>query len=330
MAFVNAGIKEVYFTPSKIAFPALTSSGVYTNVFGFGVRQNGSLVGNHFQEIRDNKNRVFPNLFNFKLDMPTMQIDNPLLIGALITAAKNGGAAVACVTSGVSRSAAPYTVGSSAGGIFVFDADNSLGIDFELKFGLKERLCTVNFERAFKYGTTANSGGDSHYEIIEAAATNSLKWVTDTLPNVIVANVIDEFVSPDFIPTGSLSSLSDAFADMNLVDFSLSIKTKSSKNGFNGSMVSGLQVELMAQAMGADINAILDAVEYEMHANASPIAVDLGTTTINLYKNNLSRIGDFEISDDNRNVKFTYTGEYDLDYTAVSGNNINLYSSLEV
>ena len=330
-SFVNAGIKEVYFTPSKIAFPALGSSGSYTNVFGFGVRQNGSLVGNHFQEIRDNKNRVFPNLFNFKIDMPTMQIDNPLLIGALIDAAKAGGAAVAVVTSGVVKSASPYTVGSSEGGIFVFDVDtsvdNCLGIDFELKFGLKERLCNVTFERAFKYGTSAVVG--THWDLINNAAANSLKWVTDTLPNVIVANVVDEFLTPSFIPAGTLSNLTAAFADINLVDFSVNIKTKSTKNGFNGSMVSGLQVEIMAQAMGANVPTILDAVEYEM-LTGSPIAVDIGTTTINLYKNNLSRIGDFEISDDNRNVKFIYTGEYELDYVRVSGNNINMYSSLEV
>jgi len=340
-SFVNAGIKEVYFTPSKIAFPASGVSGSYGTpgspgaVYGFGVRQNGSLVGNHFQEIRDNKNRVFPNLFNFKVDMPTMQIDDPNLIGALIDAAKAGGAAVAVVTSGVSRGGTTpnYTVGSSEGGIFIFDldtsVDNCLGIDFELKFGLKERLCNVTFERAFKYGTSAVVG--THWDLINNAQTNTLKWVADTLPNVIVANVVDEFVSPSFIPAGTLTNLTAAFADINLVDFSVNLKTKSTKNGFNGSMVSGLQVEIMAQAMGANAETILDAVEYEMLTEAQdPLVVDIGTTSLKLYKNNLTRIGDFEISDDNRNVKFTYSGEYDLDYVDVDGNDIHLYSSLTV
>ncbi|MFA5299746.1 MAG: hypothetical protein WC389_16295 [Lutibacter sp.] len=319
--FINAGIKEIYFIPDKIAFPGRGSGGSYTGVYGMGIRQNGNLTGNHLNEIRDNKNRAFPNLFNFKVDCPTMQVDDPDIINALITSAKKGGAAVAVVTSGVAKSGTSgnYTVVSPNGGLYIFDNAYSLGVDFELRFGLKERQCNITFEGAFKYGT----GSGYHDYMISQSATNDLAFVADTLPKIDNTKVADSFISPSFIPSGV-----SGFGDANIVDFMCSVKTKSAKNGFNNSIVSALQVELTCTASGVDAAALADAIEYEFFSSATPISVVLGTLTLKFGKGGLTRIGSFDFGDDKREVTFTYSGEYDLEYVATASNEITFNAYL--
>jgi len=323
-SFINAGIKEVYIYPGKIQLPCNSAAGTptYTGVYGMGVRQDGNLVGNHFNEIRDNKNRAFPNLFNYKLEMPTMQINDDGLVTALINGAKAGGMATAVVSSGVVKSSTDIV--SADGGIFIFEGSNSLGVDFELGLGLSSRICKIMLEGAYKYGIDPGE----HQSFIDNAATNKLLFFSEKLPDLVVGNVVQQFVSPSFIPSAISGLTPNPALDANIVDFMATIKTKSTKNGFNFSLVTGLEVELTLQVSGPDVVALAKIVDYEFFTGITPISIIIGDNlTINITKNGLTRIGEFEVGDANRTAKFTYNGTYDMEYvtTAVGLITLNTY-----
>lgn len=335
MAFVNAGIKELYFFPNDatggLELPCISTATTpaYTGVFGAGIRQNGTFSIEHMNEIRDNKNRAFPSLVNFKAEIPTMQINDDAMVSAVIDACKFGGAAVAVVTAGVVIvSDAPDTVLSASGGIFVFDkgagvTDNTLGIDFEILFSLTERTMKFTFERAFKFGSSDADG--FHDAIITDAKTNKILHTVEKLPDIDAAKVVSGFISPSFIP----SALATAYADGNLVEFSVKISSKSTKNGFNSSIVSGIEVEMTATASGVDVDALLESLDYEL--NSGTISLVVGDDlTLEFNKNGLTRLGMVNIEDEKREASFTYSGTYDIEYvdTSVTGT-ITFSSTLE-
>jgi len=308
-AYINAGIKEVYFSAGAIQLPcnAAATTPTYTDVWGMGIRQAGNMVGNHFNEFRDHKNRAFPNLFNYKIEMPTMQIKDDSIVMALFDSLIAGKAAVGVVTSGVSH--VSTEVVSPNGGIFIFEDSYAMGVDFEIVLGLTERKCTVTFEGAYKYG--ASSG--EHEWFLAQAATNELLWATEKLPDIVVAAVVDQFISPTFIPTSISGLTPNPMIDANIVDFTCTFRSKSSKNGFNFSLPTGIEVELMIKVAGPDAAAMIEIVDYEMETTAS-ITIGFGTLDIIMTKNGLTRIGDLEISDEKREAGFIYSGEYDLEY----------------
>ncbi len=324
-SFINAGIKEVYVSPGKIQLPCNSAAGTptYTGVYGMGVRQDGNLIGNHFNEMRDNKNRAFPNLFNYKLEMPTMQINDDSFVIALINGAKAGGMATAVVSSGVVK--ASTDIISADGGIFIFESNYALGLDFELGLGLSSRTCKVMLEGAYKYGASAGE----HQSFIDNAATNQLLFASEKLPDLVVANVVQQFISPSFVPASISGLTPNPALDANIVDFMATIKTKSTKNGFNFSLVTGLEVELMLQVSGPDVAALAKIVDYEFFTSATPISIVIGDNlTINITKNGLTRIGEFEVGDANRTAKFTYNGTYDMEYVTTSTGLITLNTYL--
>lgn len=309
MAFVNAGIKEILWAPGGAAFPIIAG----TTVFGLGIRHDGKMTVEPFNPMTDNKNRQFPNMVSFKIEADTMQTDLAR-IASLISAAKAGSAAVAVITSGAALATGSIT--SADGGIFLFDgANDCLGVDFELSLTQTERAMKVIFERAFKY-----TNPDA---IIDTADTDALTALAvGSIPNVDTAKVISGFINPkdsitNLIPAAE-TALVAAFADMYLDEFNINIKTKNTKSAFNLSMVSAIEVEISATAIGADVAAMVQAMKQQFPANDLVLTLTTGKT-LTFDKSGLSRVGNLEIGDTKRSVTVKYTGAFDLDFVKVTG-----------
>lgn len=307
MAFVNAGIKEIFWAPGGATFP-VTSAGIN----GLGIRHDGKMTVEPFNPLTDNHNRQFPNMVNFKIEADTMQISLPR-IADLITRAKAGSAAVGLIASGAGIATGQIT--SANGGVFLFDgANNCLGVDFELSITQAERALKVIFERAFKY-----TNPDA---IIDVADTNQIASAVGAVPSLDTASVLTGFLSPlsgmtNFIPAAE-TALTGAFADMYLDEYNINIKTKNTKSAFNLSMVTGLDVEVSATAIGADIASMVQAMKQMFPANDLVLTISTGKT-ITFAKEGLSRMGNLEIGDTKRSVTVKYTGSYDLDFVKATG-----------
>lgn len=298
MAYVNAGIKEIYMAANGNFPSALTS------VEGLGIRNPGSFVISHInQQQAGLQNLVFPNMINFRAECETFQADNTNLLTLLINGAKSASLATAIVTAGATNNGT--AVSSANGGVFVIDGSGAgMGVDFELNVGLNSRTLKVILERAYKYA--------DGLALLTAAATDTVPFEASKLPMIDESLVIDGFISPTYIPT----SLNTAFGDINLVDFNIKVATQGYKNGFNVSRVRGIDVELMAKAEGLDIADTKDLLTYEMIT--SDIIIDLGTVNLVFKAKGLTRLGEMEINDEKREGTFTYVGRYDLDYVDIS------------
>lgn len=300
MAFVNAGIKEIYMAANG-NFPS-----ALTNVSGLGIRNPGTFVISHInQQQAGLQNLQFPNMLNFKAECETFQVDNTALLTLLINGAKSASLATAVVTAGATNNGT--SVSSSNGGVFVIDGSGTgMGVDFELNVGLNTRTLKVILERAYKYADGLT--------LISGSASDTVPFEASKLPMIDESLVIDGYVSPDFVP----ASLSTAFGDINIVDWNIKVATQGYKNGFNVSRVRGIDVELKATAEGLDVGDIGDLLTYEMIS--SDITIDLGTVNLVFKSKGLTRLGEMQINDEKREGTFTYMGRYDLDFVGVSSN----------
>lgn len=307
--YINAGIKEMYMAADGTFPSALTA------VQGLGIRNEGNLMISHINQQQAGLQQLqFPNMMNFKAEFETLQVDNIGLLTLLINGAKSASLATAVITAGAQNDGSNIT--SPNGGLFVFDgAGAGMGVDFELNVGLKDRLLKIILERAYKY-----ADGNT---LITASKTDAVPFEASKCPMIDESKVIQGFISPDFIP----ASLSGAFADINLVDFNVKVATVNKKNGFNVSRVRALDVELSATCEGGDADDVLNAMAYEL--TASNITIDLGTNNLVFASKGLTRLGEVELGDENRNLKITYTGRYDIDYVGISGANITFNTFMQ-
>ena len=315
--YVSASIKEVFFAPGSANFPASLAS-----AFGLGIRSSGKFIGEPHNPLTDMRNRQFPNMMNFRVEADTMQTDLAKII-ALITYAKAGASSVAVLTG-------PLTVGGSGsdgdpvtsanGGIFLFENANALGVGFELNITQAERLLKVNFERAFKY--------TSPDAIIDAADTESIPFLTSGIPAIDTDKVLSGFISPNDVTGMIPAALTASFADLYLDEFTINLKTKSTKSGFNIDLLSGLQVELSASAIGVDQAALVELFKHEF-PSADLVVTLLTGETLTFKKESLTRVGNFDFSDEKRMGKIMYTGEYDPDFITSTVSNINFNTFLQ-
>lgn len=322
MSFINAGIKEVYFAKGnvtikdgKIHYGQAGSTSIANTIFGLGIRQAGSFVGEPLNEIRDKDNRAFPNLFNFKADFSTMQLDLARL-ASLIEMCQDDSVAVAILTKGITKSFDFVVPAATTGGIFVFDTPASgtnegLGLDFELSISQTDRIMKVIFERAF--------GVDDAASLITAADTsdNKIPFLASTTPQIIEADVMSGFISPSF--TAQLpSDIAAAYADdANLAEFSINLKTKSTKNAFNKSIVNGFEVELTSTVSGPNVPALIQGANVTFPGDISLVL--RSGETITLKTLGLTAMHSFDLGDENRTLKSTLSGTYDIDFVATTG-----------
>ncbi len=328
MGQVKAGIKELYFGLGTLDIPALTAfptdeTDPNTYLYGMGIRQEGSLVVEHKEQLSDKDGREFPNLLNFKAEMSTMQVDLNIL-NAVMQYAGVSETSVAVLASGVYNDGGipPYVAPSltlTPGGIYIFDGADAMGVDFELSIGMKERLLKLTFERAYKYsyGLTLIDNAD--------AATNKIPFGAGVLPMIKTADVLAGFISPTWAT--SLTGLTNGFEDARLVDFNMVIKSKSDKNAFGVSLVRGVEVELTATASGPSVPEIKSAISHEF---VSDVTIGLRTgQDIILKADGISKIGSAEIGDAKREITVSVKGYYDMEFVTSTASAITFNTYLQ-
>lgn len=312
MAFVNAGIKEIYINAGGADFSM-------PGAIGMGIRGNGTFIAEHINEMRDKDNRMFPSMINFRVEVPTMQIEDDALFNMLINGAKSSSLACAVVTSGVVESPT-NTVKSPTGGIYLFGGTsgvNNLGVDFELNFTQNERTMALTLERAFKYDGAASPAANTANWIIQQGKTNLLNVSGYTLPDIDIALVPSGFKNPADMSNMIPTNLSAYFGDLMLKEFALTIRTVGAKSGFNVSWLRGIEVDFAITAAGGDADAMFYIAQHAF--NTSAITVNIGTTyTLTFQPYGLTRYGTFSIGDEERTQTLMYNGTYDLDYVDTS------------
>jgi hypothetical protein len=329
MSFVMAGIKEM-FVAAAGTFPTAN----LTNAMGLGVRQPGTFAVTFINEMRDMRGRAFPNMLNFRAEANSMQLNDLANLKNLVTWAKAGGVSAAVITSGIVKGGtAPYYVDSETGGLYKFEGSGAtstcLGLDFEIALTMKERLLKVILERAFKYDGSGSPAAGTGNKVLYDAATAQVPFVASRIPDLDTTKVIQGFLTLPFYSTLDASVLQPAFADIYLDDFTCSVKTKSSKNGFNSSLVSGFSVTIEGSCSGPDISVVKEIMKYSAPADIT-VYLDAPTNTKSLIfkSGGLTRLGSVEIGDEKRTAKLMFTGEYDADYVAQNTNDITFNTYL--
>lgn len=320
--YVNAGIKEIYLADGTAAFPSDLS-----NAVGVGVRNSATLTSEPFNEIEAGTQKLkFATLHNVKIEAETLQIDDADLWSRVIAAAKASRVSVAAVTAGASKSGTDpdYVVGSSEGGVFVFDGgttDDALGADFELFLSPTERRLSLTFERAFPHDETGGAG--SWQKLVNDAATNTIPFAENRLPDLDASAVVAGYVEPDYVPT----ALAGDFTPPRFADFSIKLVSDSTKNALNVSRARRVNVELMAKLEGPDLAAMEELLTNEV--TSADVVVTLGSSvTLTFKAGGLSRSGSLVVGDAERSGSFTFSGSYDLDFVSESLGSITFAAHL--
>lgn len=304
---VNAGIKEVYLDSPTADITDVGGA----SVIGLGFRQNGQLIGEPFNPITDNRNREFPNLFNFRAEFNTMQISLATLT-KLVDFAKAGGASCAILTSGIVKNTTNVEPGT--GNIFIFDSTNSrsMGIDWEFRLTPTERLINITLERAFS-PTEAST-------ILSDSTTNTLTFAASKVPTLSPTQVSSGFLMPSFVDGGANSVVN--IPPVQLGDFSIVLATESTKNAFNISLPRGVRMEFSATMSQADNN-VFDSWLSSSTFPAVDVRVALDASNyIEIKQLSFSKSTNFEVGDENRNAIIRLVGMLDLDFVTTTANTI--------
>ncbi len=186
-----------------------------TNVVVGGLRKSGKLEILPLNELKTQLNQFIPNLTNFKFESTTFQ--------AMLTTLSNlhnlvlNGCDAQLIT-------VPQTSGSlSSGGVFNFVGDNYPGLGFEFVISKDERSAKIMLE----------VGVEDHQrdELLTQSLANTPLDLS-AYGNGLSVKDCSKYVSPAFISAKYNSQ--DVFAKDELMDYKLTIKTKSTgKSAYN-------------------------------------------------------------------------------------------------
>ena len=309
---VNAGIKEVYLDAPNAD---ITDVGA-ASVIGLGFRQNGQFIGEPFNPITDNRNREFPNLFNFRAEFNTMQLSLATM-SKLVSFAKAGGASCAILTAGITKAGSPpnETISPGTGNIFIFDTtgSRSMGIDWELRLTPTERMINVTLERAF-------SPTDA-VQILNDSTTNTLKFASNKVPMLSPNQVSSGFIIPTFVDPDNPNNVV-AIPPIQLGDFSIVLSTESTKNAFNVSLPRGVKMEFTATMSQADNTVFSNWLSLATFPTADVRVTLDGSNYIEIKSLSYSKSTNFEVGDENRNAVIKLVGMLDLDFVTTTANSI--------
>ena len=290
MAEQLAIVKEVFMAPGSAAMPA-----TLTGVLPLGFRGDKAALNiTHFNEIKEERGRVFGNMLNFELKSSSLEMTYAGL-AMLVGFTKANDVSVAVVTSGALRDEEGLL--TAAGGLFKFENTSSLGLEWELLITPKDRKLSYTLARAFRL-----SDGQT---LITASKTNSLP-ATYVVPSENADNVVNGFINPLF---GSLT-----IGDERLNDFKISLKTAGTKNGFNRMLNRRVEVAIEGTLNGPDPDEVLAFLASAIGADDLTIEIPTvsGTCYINLAAGGISQYGSAELGEDKREAKVMLVGSYDI------------------
>jgi hypothetical protein len=199
-------------------------------------------------------------------------------------------------------------------------ADSRMGFEVDFSFGLKDRYLKFNFERQMPYL-------QGIAQIIGSQYTR-MGFASNSIPALDSKKVSSFFDMPDFIP----NNLEVYFQEMNIVDFTGSIKSKTQKNTWGVSMYSGFTVELKATASSLDVGGLIEAMRYVMHEDIVLSLPSVTGTRVKLVfcKDGLTQLGNIEVNDDKREATITLGGTFDVDLVASSDAENTIYFNVYV
>lgn len=305
MSFKVAGIKELYTAPGSAAFP---SDG--TGAIGAGFRGKAKLKISPFNAVKNEKFNVeFQRLQNVNIEVPCNQmalIDLKAYFGYALAS----DASLAVVTSGVVKS----TDITASGGLLTFDNLNSLGCDIELTLSPKDAEIKLTFERAFDVDTMAS--------LLAASTTNSISS-TLVLPHLVSTSL------PVKGQTGLKLGAASAIASEQIADWKVIVKSRSTKTALNKSIVSGFDVTVETTFANLDITTIAaNVITQFLSSDVSVIIPIASNYNLTFKKEALVGNGEFDLDDDKRELKLTFTGFYDAEFVDLSDSSNIIFKAL--
>ncbi|MDD4291993.1 MAG: hypothetical protein PHX51_07160 [Clostridia bacterium] len=291
MSTSRAGLKQIGFCDAG------TLATTKTNPLAIGLRNAASMEITNFKQIKDYLERNFRNMKNFKVDAESLQPTIQML--KLMISWLNLG----CDAQVITR---PQASGG-AGDVYKFIGDNKAGLDFEYLINADKRSMKATLELAMEYVLAQT--------FIDSADSETAVVLTD-----ITGEGADftRFKSPYFVSFESPKTTA-LFSKADLVERSLTIKTKNKKDLYNKSIVDFLTVELMIKARDASVAKQIVAMGKdqspsvyvkEMNTGAYYDAFDFAAGVLTLEE-------EYKDGDDDRTLQYKFTGNihiYDITF----------------
>ncbi len=291
MSFSKSGLKQIVLCDSGTL---LTTP---TNALAVGLRNAATMERTPFKEVKDYRQRNLRNMVNFKTDWESLQ---PTM--AMIKAYHNW----INVNCDAQVLTVPQTSGG-AGDCYQFAGNNQLGLGYELMITVDKRSLKGMLEGAMEFdrAKTLIDSADSVTPVTFSGITGDGADFTMYRAPYFVA-----FEAPK---TTALVSAKD------IIERSLSIKTKMKKSYYNMDIIDYVtvefsitirdgsvakQIEIMAKDMSPTIYI------KEMNSGAYFDAFDFAAGVLTLHD-------EFKDADDDRSLKLMFSGDvpvFDVDF----------------
>ncbi len=299
MAIAKAGIRRIALWDK-----ANTEAGIIV----LTMRQAGKLTITDKEDIKDFRNRVLPDMINFKIEAVSYDIGRPLLYYLLVHA-KADGVSTEVITRKISTGV--YD------GIFSFAGDNFLGLDFEYTMSQKERSAKIMLEATYER--------DIALAILNDAYGNN---TPNDLNGFDEVSFLTDYYRPAYFSYCKYGSSDTVlFTKDQIVSRKLTVKSKGNKTVYDRTIVNMLdvlfEVELAKSEIG-DIKTFFESI---------PVAPKLslqekdpaGKSELHVFKEGvLSLSRETNIADDSRTIKLKFQGDVPIDCVSGTDNSGSL------
>jgi len=299
MANSRIGIKRCLISPpGRMATPLPWPDG---NLVSIGVRKASHLVISPLDELTDYRNRKLRNKINFKYSVDSYQLSMRDL-QLLMLFMQNG-----YDFQLVKEAQTPGLPAS--GGVFNW-ANQVNGLGFVYTMTNKDRFCTVNFETAleFENAKALIAAADTYNSVLPIIASDPVSGGNERGENFSL--VKHPWYFSIEAPTGST-----IFDKKEIIERSLKISSKGTKNEYNEDVVNFINVELKIKGSDATINKIYDLLNRSMSPSLSIKEMTSPNTWEELVfqPNVLTHSDDFQLGDDQDFSQVTFAADLTFD-----------------
>ncbi len=286
MATSLAGINRIVLCE---AGTALTTAG---NAMALGFRSPGSLDITPFKDIKDYRSRSLRNMLNFKFEAESYQTSLYHLKQLIYFCNCNAD----CELVSSKQNA------QGDQDVFQFFGDNIIGIDFEHTISVAKRSTKITLERAMEY--------DRAKTLIDSADSATAMTYTD----MVNAGESDALYRSPYYMAFECPKSTELFPLVDIVDRSLTIKTKGKKTEYNLSKVDYLNFVLKITGREASIEKLITQMGKDMSAGVYFKEKNTGSyfDAFEFEPGILTLKDEFKIADDDRNITVTFEADVPL------------------
>ena len=292
MSISKRGIKRIILATS-----GQLSQAAPTGLLVTGSRKPGLFTIAPIDTIKDHRDRELRNLMNFKADISSYQ-SRMRFLDQLITFVGSG--------YDIQIAMNPQSGDADSGGVFNFLAQVA-GLDFDMVYGAKERYMNLIFESAmeFELAQTLIAASDDEGELLPSIDDNSIAGANEEGLNFSL------YAHP-FYASIEAPNASEIFSKKEIVDRKFSIKTKGYKNAYNETVEPYLAVSLELTGSDATITKMVSLLAVAMSPTLTVKEYIGGTTYYEKFvfaANLLTHREEFDLGDDKRQAKITFSGD---------------------